>query len=140
MVEYKSYLKLKLPKHPENVLGLPWERYEIISCEYDFRQTINHIGEPNSGIKGGLIYLTISTLPTDEIMAWVFDHAKKYSGEITILDTDGETLEQVYFENARCVDFNMQYKATEKPCTSSKLILVVDKMQLGNIHFENLKL
>lgn len=139
MVEYKSYLKLNLPKHPSNVMGLAWERYEVVSCEYDFQQAINSVGEPNSGVKGGEIRLVISTPPTDELMAWVFDHAKKYAGEITIIDTDGETREQVHFENARCVDFNLRYQATEKPYTSTSLTLAVDKIQIGDAHFENLK-
>ncbi len=136
--EYKSYLKINLPKH-NNIIGLSENRFELTHCEYDFKQTINNVGEVNSRVKGGIINLTITDLPSDALMAWVFDHAKKYNGEITIFDTDGETREQVYFEKARCVDFNLQYSATEKPYQSTKLILIVEKIQIGNTHFENLK-
>jgi len=138
MVEYKAYLKLKIPQR-DNIMGLSYERYEVIKCEYEFHQNINHVGEVCSALKGGRIELIISDLPTDELMAWVFDHAKRYNGEITIFDTDEETIEQVYFEKARCVDFKMYYKVEQKPHIQTKLILIAEKIQLGEACFENLR-
>ncbi len=137
MVEYKAYLKLKIPQK-DNILGLSWEQYKVMDCDYEFYKKTNRVGEVASGVKGGEINLTISDMPTDELMAWVFDHFKKYNGEITIMDTDGETLEQIYFENARCVDFKMCYEGLERPHTKTYLKLSVGNMTIGDVLFDNM--
>lgn len=136
MVEYKAYLKLKIPQK-DNIMGLSWERYNVVDCDYEFYKKTNRIGEVSSGVKGGVINLSISDIPTRELMAWVFDHFKKYNGEITIIDTDETTLEQIYFENARCVDFKMRYEGLERPHTKTYLKLSVENMQIGDVLFDN---
>lgn len=137
MVEYNAYLKLKIPKH-DNIMGLSWERYRVIDCNYEFYKKTNRAGEVVSGLNGGEISLTISDVPTNELMAWVFDHFKKYNGEITIMDTDETTLEQIYFENARCIDFKLRYDGLDRPHTKTHLILSVENMQIGNVLFDNI--
>lgn len=137
MVEYKASLKLKIPQH-DNIMGLAWECYEVINCHYEFRKKINAEGEVCSSIRGGLIHLELSDLPTDDLMGWVFDHAKRYNGEISLFDTDQETIEQVYFEDARCVDFKLCYQVAQKPYTLTKLILLAGKLQIGDVHYENI--
>ena len=137
MVEYKSYLKLKIPRK-FNFLGLSWEKYRVVECDYEFFKKTNMVGEVSSGIKGGEMNITISDAPTDELMAWVFDHFKKYNGEVTIMDLDGTTLEKVYFENARCVDFKMRYDGIERPHTKTSLKLLVENMRIGDVVFENM--
>ena len=136
MVEYKAYLKLKIPQK-DNIMGLSWEHYHVIECDYEFYKKTNRSGEVASGLKGGEINLTVSDPPTDELMAWVFDHFKKYNGEITIMDTDETTLEQIYFENARCVDFKMRYEALERPHTKTYMKLSVENMKIGDVLFDN---
>lgn len=136
MVEYEAYLKLKIPQK-DNIMGLSWERYRVIDCHYEFYKKTNRAGEVASGVKGGEINLTISDLPTDELMAWVFDHFKKYNGEVTIIDTDGTTLEQIYFENARCVGFKMCYEGLERPHNKTYLKLSVEHIKIGDVLFDN---
>lgn len=136
MVEYKSYLKLKIPKRI-NILGLSWERYSVISCSYDLWQDTKKDGEPHSKIKGGTIHVTLSNLPNEALMAWVFDHAKFYNGEITIVDLGGKTLEQVYFEEARCVNFDLHYGLDTQFKAETRLTLNVRRLQIGEAYFEN---
>lgn len=136
MVEYKAYLKLKIPKR-DNPMGLSWETYNVFACDYCFFQDMDKSGEVNSRIKGGTIHVTLSDLPTDEIMAWVFDHAKFYNGEITIVDLDGETLEQVYFEECRCVDFNLHYGIDTGFRSETRMTLFAETIQIGEAYFEN---
>ncbi len=136
MVEYKAYLKLRIPKR-DNPMGLSWENYNVLACDYEFFQDVSKNGEANSRIKGGMIRLSLSDLPTDELMFWVFDHAKYYNGEISIIDVDGETLEQVYFEEARCVGFNLHYGADTKYSAETRMTLIAQRIQIGEAHFEN---
>lgn len=137
MVEYKAYLKLKIPQR-DNIMGLSWEQYKVVDCDYEFYKKTNKVGEVASGLKGGEINITISDMPTDELMTWVFDHFKKYNGEITIMDTDETTLEQIYFENARCVDFKMKYEGVERPHIKTVLKLSVENIKLGDVLFDNI--
>lgn len=136
-VDYKSYLKLKIPRQ-DNVMGLSWERYKVARCNYDFRRGTNRNGEISTDMSMGVINLELAEVPTDSLMGWVFDHFKKYNGEITILDAgEATTLEQVYFEEARCVDFTLCYKPGEKPVVRTILTIAAEKMQIGNVYFEN---
>lgn len=137
MVEYKASLRLKIPKQ-ENVMGLAMENYNVVSCDYQLKRGVNKHGEVCTSLKGGIITLEVTDLPTDGLMEWVFNHQKKYNGEITIFDVELETLEQLYFEKARCVDFTLHYKIGRLPYTLTKLTLVAEKIQVGEVHFENI--
>jgi len=136
MVKYKSYLKFRIPKR-DNVMGLSLKRYHVLSCKYDLWQETSKLGEPKSKIKGGTINLTLSDLPDDELMAWIFDHAKFYNGEITIIDYDGETLNQIYFEEARCINFDLHYGLDTLFKPETRLVLNVQRIIAGNVYFEN---
>jgi hypothetical protein len=81
--------------------------------------------------------LTLSDLPNDELMVWIFDHSKFYNGEITIVDLDGETLDQIYFEEARCVNFDLHYGLDTQFSPETRLTLNVGRIQTGNVYFEN---
>ena len=137
MVEYKAYLKLNIPQK-DNIMGLSMGRYNVVDCDYEFYKKTNRVGEVSSGLKGGEINLTISDMPTDELMAWMFDHFKKHNGEVTIMDTDETTLEQIYFENARCVDFKMKYEGVERPHIKTFLKLSVENIKIGDVVFDSM--
>ena len=136
MVKYESYLKFKIPRR-DNIMGLSLNRYRVLSCSYDLWQETTKAGEPKSKAKGGTIELTLFDLPNDELMAWIFDHAKFYNGEITIIDYDGETLSQIYFEEARCVNFDLHYGLDTQFRPETRLTLNVRRLQTGNVDFEN---
>ncbi len=136
-VDYKAYLKLRIPKQ-DNVMGLSWERYKVARCDYEFHRGTNSKGEICTGMFMGVIRIELSETPTDNLMGWVFDHFKHYNGEITIMDaSEATTLEQVYFEDARCVDFTLRYKVGEKPVVVSVLTIAAKQMQIENVYFEN---
>lgn len=133
----KAYLKLKIPKK-NNILGLSRDSYELVACEYNIYQGINRVGEVCSGLKGGLIDLEIAGSPSEDLLGWMFDHTKRYNGEVTLLDGKYETQEQLYFEEARCVDLTLHYSAEEKPDTVTRLKIAAKQLQIGNAYFENL--
>lgn len=135
MVDYKAYIKLQIPQE-ENIMGLSLHRFEIVNCEYDFRRNINSVGEPRSEIMGGTIKLSIIDLPTDVLMSWMFDHTKRFNGEITVMETAGRTLEQTYFENARCMGIHLQYKLERSTQTVTELVISSDCIRIGNTYFE----
>lgn len=135
--ENKAYLKLNIPKK-NNILGLSHHSYELIDCEYEFHKGVNREGEICTGLKGGMFTLSIAGQPSEELLGWMFDHAKRYNGEITILDSRYETMEQVCFEEARCIDFTLHYKAEDKPNTVTRMKIAARQIQIGNAYFENM--
>ena len=133
----KAFLKLKIPKQ-ENVMGLSWERYELVDCDYQFHKGMNRNGEVCTGLKGGLFTVSIIGTPSMELLAWMFDHVKKFNGEVTVMDPYEETIEQVYFEKARLTGLLLNYKSDQSPTTVTKLTMVVDSLQIDNAHFDKL--
>ncbi len=136
-IDCKIYLKLKIPQ-TDNVMGLSWEKYELADCDYCFHKGMNRNGEVTTGLKGGLFTASIFGTPSPEILAWMFDHFKRFNGEITVMDTSEETIEQVYFEGARLTGLALHYKADSDPVTVTKLTMVVESLQIDNAYFENL--
>lgn len=137
MVEYKASLKLKIPVH-DSGMGISWDTFNVVNCDYQLERGINKNGEVCTSLKGGIITLDISDLPTKNMMGWVFDHMKKYDGEISICDVEFEPIEQIYFEKARCVDFSIDYKVGRLPYTLIRLTIVAEKTQVGNMYIENI--
>lgn len=132
-----AYLKLKIPRN-DNLMGLSRERYELTDCDYGFHQGINRAGEVCTGLKGGVITVAVQGLPSEELLAWMFDHAKEYNGEVTVMDESEETIEQVYFEQARLTDLTLQYKAENKPNMVTKLTIYAENFKINDAYFENL--
>jgi hypothetical protein len=135
--ECKALLKLKIPEK-DNIMGLSWEKYELLTCDYRFYKNIDRDGEVSSDLRGGLVTMSIIGEPSDELLAWMFDHVKKYNGEVTVMDASEETLEQVYFEDARLVYLFIHYRAEDKPNTVTELKMSANNMRIGNAYFENL--
>lgn len=119
-------------------MGLSWERYELVDCDYQLHRGMKRNGEINTGLKGGLFTASIIGGPSDELLAWMFDHTKKFNGEVTVMDSAEETLEQVYFEQARLTGLILHYRAADKPHTVTKLTMVVESLQIDKVLFERL--
>jgi hypothetical protein len=130
-------LKLKIPEK-DNIMGLSWEKYNLLSCDYQLYKNIDRDGEVNSDLRGGLFTMFVIGEPSDELLAWMFDHAKKYNGEVSVMDDSEETLEQIYFEDARLVYLYIHYKAEDKPDTVTELKMAADNIRIGDAFFENL--
>lgn len=133
---FSAYLKLKIPQS-QNIMGLSEEKYDVLSCEYQFDKGVNRVGEVNTGIEGGIIKLLITGIPSDALLGWVFDHTKRFNGEVTIIDPKkGTTLEQVYFEEARCHDFSLDYDPELNKGVMMGLKISSCHIRVGNIYFE----
>ena len=133
----KATLKLRRPGK-DNVQNLYFYNYDVIHCEYSFDKGITREGRVRTEVLAGNIRVALPVLPTDELMAWVFDAGKKYNGEITINDAYEESLEKIYFEQGRCVGFRMHY---EPSGTGQNVILLLtinaQRMIIGDVEYVN---
>jgi len=121
----------------DNIQGLHFQNYDLIHSEYSFHKDINRNGEVLSDVVGGNIRVALPVFPTDELLAWVFDHGKKFNGEIVINDTNEEVIEKIYFEQARCVEFRLHYEPSENNNIVLLMTINVQKMKVGTIEYEN---
>ncbi|MEN9918239.1 MAG: hypothetical protein RL662_675 [Bacteroidota bacterium] len=135
-MEYKATLRLNRPM-TNNVMGLHVQNYDLLHSEYSFHKDTNKNGEVLSDVVGGTIRVVLPIFPTDELLAWVFDHGKKINGEIVIDDRHGEVIEKIYFEEARCVAFKLHYEPIERHNIVLQMTINVQRMKLGTIAYEN---
>ena len=135
-MEGKATLKLR-SLESDNVQHLFHESYDVIHCEYSLNKSINHRGEVNSNVQAGDIHVALPMLPNDNIMSWVFDPTKKYNGEITINDAFQESLERVYFEEARPVSFRFHYEPGDTIHVVLLLTINAQRMIIGNTEYKN---
>lgn len=121
----------------DNIMGLHFQNYDLIYSEYSFHKKVSKEGEVLSDVAGGNIRVALPVFPNDDLLAWVFDHGKKYNGEIVITDANEEVIEKVYFEQARCVEFRLHYEPSETNNIILLMTINVQKMNLGTIEYEN---
>ena len=64
---------------------------------------------------GGNILVALPTLPTDELMRWVFDPLSRRSGALILDDMHGESLGTTRFEKGRCTGFKVHCEPADRP-------------------------
>ncbi|MFV0332168.1 MAG: type VI secretion system tube protein TssD [Dysgonomonas sp.] len=132
----KATLKLRSPK-TENVQNLYHESYNLMHCEYSLKKGMDKDGQVDGDVIAGNIVIALPMLPNDRIMTWVLDVSKKYNGEITINDAFSESLEKIYFEDARPVGFRLHYEPGDT--TNIVLLLTINagRMIIGESEYIN---
>ena len=135
-MEGKAILKLRSPEK-DNIQHLYHENYEVFFCEYILNKLIDKRGEIKGGIVGGNITVALPILPSDELMTWVFDVSKKYNGEITIHDAFSESLEKIYFEGGRPINFRLHYEPSDTNPVAIVLNISVQRLIIGKSEYIN---
>lgn len=130
-MEGKATLRLRSPQ-TDNIQHLYHESYDVMHCEYALHKGKNYKGEVNSGVQAGNILVALPMLPNDNIMSWVFDTSKKYNGEISIHDAFEESLEKIYFEEARPVAFRLHYEPGDNTHVIVLLTINAQRLIIGD--------
>jgi hypothetical protein len=130
-------LKLRKPVK-DNPQHLYFENYLAVYYDYSLQKTVNQAGEVRNNTQAGNIRIALPMLPTDELLSWIFDSAKKWNGEITLDDMDEESIEKVYFEEGRCVGFRLHYEPSGAE-NGIVLLLTINaqRMIIGNVEYKN---
>lgn len=122
----KATLMLRKPLK-DNVQHLYHEKYDVLYCHYGFDKGITREGDVRTSAQISNIQVALPMLPSNELLTWVLDKSKKYNGEITIHDSQEESLDKIYFEEARCVGFRLHYQPSDTG--SSVMILLTINAQ-----------
>lgn len=133
----KATLKLRKPLK-DNVQHLYHEYYDVLYCHYGFDKGITKEGDVRTSAKAGHIRVALPMLPTGELLSWMLDKTKKYNGEVTFHDAHEESLDKVYFENARCVGFRLHYQPVS---TGSSVVVILTinagRIMVGDVEYVN---
>lgn len=132
----KATLRLKSPQH-DNTQHLYHENYDLLHCDYSLSKNTDKNGRVDDGIQAGNITVVLPMLPNDKILAWLFDTQRKYNGEITINDAHSESLERIYFEEGRPVNFRFHYEPGEVNNVLLILTINTQRLIIGEAEYVN---
>lgn len=114
-------------------LVLDGKEYELRSFNTEFGQFIDHKGQPQSEIKGGIIHLSLYQLPDDNLNRWMFSANGRKDGQIEFRRKSSSVILRVVFKEAQCIGYHKSIgqKATgfeAKLTLSPKEIVLNDTM------------
>ena len=110
------------------------EGYELFHCDYQFYQEMDQKGKANSEVRGGQIRVVLDTLPTEELILWALDRAKRHSGEIGLCAPDASdgVVEKLKFENGLCTTLDLSYTDDGKAFVKTILVITAETIKLGD--------
>jgi Hemolysin coregulated protein Hcp (TssD)/Lysine-specific metallo-endopeptidase len=113
--------------------------YQVLMCQYDFRQYVDHRGRPRSKVRKGPIWLELWAGGNyGELADWATDAHKTLSGYIDFTRIDSEsTFAHFWFTHAYCVGHHFHFDstgATGEPSLRLFLVIAPDDMgrDVGN--------
>jgi len=74
-------------------------------------QNIDNIGQPAGEVRGGIINVSLMSAKSTKRFGWMVASDVKKSGSIEFIDSQGQTLKTLTFEDAYCVGYTEDYVA-----------------------------
>lgn len=118
------------------------KKYILEEFDIDFRQDINEKNQPDSEVYGGLITITISEPPSENLTAWMMNLQEKRDGEFRFLVNSAKIVEgaalQISFKEAYCVSYQKVIHPIGAGLLTT-LIISPKTIKIGNEEFENIR-
>jgi hypothetical protein len=123
---------------PADIKSLTEGGYEILDCNFDFRQGIDRFGKATTRVYSGTLQVKLSQLPRKDLIDWALNSRKYSDGVVVLLDAENMPLEKVIFKHATCINFGIGYTLKGDSYTCTKLVVQAENMVVGNgIEFNN---
>ena len=89
------------------ILTIDSAKYEVLECEYEFTQAVDHTGRPTDRTRGGMINVVI-VAPDDNDLSlheWMRDKDTTKDGTIKLVVNQGNVFKDktIKFKDAYCV-------------------------------------
>ena len=121
-----------------DILSLIGGGYEIQDCSYTFDQGTDKRGKATTRVLGGAIHITLSQLPSNELIEWGLNPRKYLDGFIVALDADNIPTAKIIFSNAACVNFGIDSIRQGVTYITTKMVIQAEKIVVGDgIDFDN---
>jgi hypothetical protein len=112
--------------------------YEMANCQFSFQQGIDDKGKATTKVFGGAIHLTLPQFPPSDIIEWALQSRSHKDGMIVLLDAENLPVEKVLFQNAYCIDFEIDYTMEGQSYAATKLVIQAEILIVGDgIDFDN---
>ncbi len=119
-------------------LSIDNNKYMFSNMKISFEQQLNKNKMPESMTQLGLISLTLIGNTDDLIDEWMINSRKQHSGDLRFFKNDvkeiGQSLTNVSFENAYCVEYEKNINVPEN-VNESTLIIYPEILKIGNEEF-----
>lgn len=102
--------------------------YELRHADYELSRAVNLKGEVTSDVMGGRIRVVIDGFGDEDLFNWLFDAAKRRSGEVVTTDAHEKVIEKFSFADARAVKYRIHFDANTKDAVS--VVLVIDAVRI----------
>lgn len=106
--------------------------FELRQVDYELNRAISQSGVIISDVTGGRIKAVIHGFGNEDLFNWLFDPAKKKSGEVVTTDSFEKVIGKFTFTNARAIKYRLHYDANTKSGISAELVI-----EAGEIATEN---
>ena len=121
-----------------NVMSLIKGGYEISNCRFSFEQGIDDKGKASTRVYFGVIHLTLSQLPPNEIIEWALNSRKYHDGAIVVLNEENIPIEKVIFQHTACINLKINYVEQGDSYVITEIAIQAEKIIVGNgIDFDN---
>ena len=111
---------------------------EILSYRLSFQQGFDKRGKASTRVYGGTINITLSQLPPQNVIEWGMRSRKYENGVVVLVDGENLPVEKIIFQNAACVEFEINYTESGDSYASTKITIQAEKLIVGNgVDFSN---
>lgn len=120
-------------------LKIESNEYEVLECEYEFTQAVDHTGRPTDRTRGGLINL-VTYAPDDSdtmLHEWMRDKDTIKDGTIslTINTSNVNSKKTIKFKDAYCVRLYEYFNNNNSVQMYLKLSIMAGSVTFGNCEF-----
>ena len=105
----------------------------VLQCSFEFEQELDQNGRPSTGVRGGIILLTIEYQERTDLAGWMINPTKTKSGKVLISNRDNAgKLVSLDFEDAYCTRMHGNFESYgEQP------FVLTLKLSAKNLTFDN---
>lgn len=95
------------------------KEYRLLNFSHTIERTLDSRGAPASGVKGGMVSITIEIADNNDLAAWAMLDYQVEEGEVVIYKRDSEaTLRSLKFKDAYIYFYQESFSADDNtPCT-----------------------
>ena len=119
----------------EGSLKIENKKYDILECEYEFTQAIDHTGRPTDRTRGGIINIVIAAPSNDDLTLhkWMRDKETTKDGTISLCVSQNSKFKDktIIFKDAYCIRLYEYYNNNNSTQMYMKLSVMAGTIIFG---------
>jgi len=131
MYGHRSFLILG-GENATDLINLIQKGYEISKCYFEFQQGTDKKGKISTRVFAGTIKIVLAQLPPQPIVEWAIQPRKYNDGMIVLVDAENIPLEKIFFKNAACIGFDMDFVQQNESYSTTSIVIHAEKMTVGD--------